>query len=338
VDQKRLDAIEALSMLRDGRISPPRTLEHYPATMYARTLLRRTLCEPFICDQEWLPAHERLVLGARMLGPAYLRLKTLATIMAVAHGARGGTAPPSGETTYDLLPEDVSLPEDLRACIAVINRKLQAAALPSTLVDREQRLLRLLAGPPTVERGGDQRSEYSHEARTERYIALLWTFVKSIFDETQVRPSAEVMRPYSDQIRVLHGLETKNALDRWCATLGFSKSQYMELVATAFAFDYLVLRNNGDCVAAAAVMDTQFWLHQAILLTGANKTIERLMHDGAALRARRDALLALGDAAPDGLRAMDFRSAAELEAFITAAVAAATGADDSATRPAGPSR
>lgn len=301
VDQKRLDAIALLEKLATAdRYKINNTIQN-PRTAFFRVLQKNIMCSPI--SNDWVDSlptisvQEKVIAtAANHLGDAYLLTRRIAFLLSTVYhftaqktqefplenhilGLPIDLLSPQGCQKYDCTLEERT---DFLIRMNQIDRLLQQHRL-NTKRDEPQdyflmhlrlwgdyRKYKLLAGPQADEE--KVASLFKHQ-EPRKYvllyiIALLWWFLAQQIAACNLQPTADSLQKHSDQFRRKFDLLTQKDTEQWLSENDMDEKKYQDLITLRCHYSDLVLGNNLDRFQLNYHDTDQFWLRDALWLTG----------------------------------------------------------------------
>jgi hypothetical protein len=289
VNQKRLDALELLTFLRD---SPPQSAAVTPVhrTSFILKLHYETTCRPFDLPDSDLPPSEHVALEAGTLGRVYPLLCRLAGLMALVHALADGirsTAmqPPANGDANSGTDFTFGLSSRTRRWAAA--RDLDAVARGQF----EERLTRIRRVVDDYDRRHGRRAakrlqrrcmfdmmrldDAYHrgrrtprsgiEAAVYRRSATLWAILDEQMERGRVEPPV-TLQSLSDEFRRKRGLEGRAATFAWRRANDLDRRGYERLVAMDARLGLVRAGSQAYALGLRALTDPTCWLLDAIRL------------------------------------------------------------------------
>jgi hypothetical protein len=99
-------------------------------------------------------------------------------------------------------------------------------------------------------------------------VAMLWWFLAQKISACNLQPSLDSLQHYSDEFRRKFNLLTREDTEQWLYENDMNEKKYQELIILCCHYSDLVLANNLDCFQLSYQDNDNFWLRDALWLTG----------------------------------------------------------------------
>jgi hypothetical protein len=288
VNQKRLDALELLTYLRD-RTTQSASVQAVHRTRFIVKLHYETTCRPFDAPESDLPPDEHVAFEAGALGRMYPLLCRLAQMMSLVHALADATdvrPPVNGGANFgadfalgssakterwamahdlDAVPR-VRFEERLRRIRRVVDDYERRHGRRDAERLRRRCMLDIMRLDDAYGRFRRARRS-SVELGVYRRIATLW----AILDEQLERARVDLpmtLQSLSDEFRRKRGLERRAATLAWRRANDLDLRGYEQLVAMDARLALVSAGSQGFALGLRALTDPTCWLLDAIRLVG----------------------------------------------------------------------
>ena len=274
VNQKRLDALELLTYLRDSKTKPA-VVHPVHRTSFIVKLHYETTCRPFDPPDIDLPPDEHVVLEARALGRIYPPLCRLAQLMAQVHALADGLPTTEARqktrrwaaTASDLDAIARQRFEERLARIRMVvddyarrhGRRETGRSQRRDMLDRS-RLGGAYRRLRQARRPGVEISVY-------RRIATLWAIVDGQLERAGVCLPV-TLQFLSDEFRRKRGLERRADTLAWWRANDLDLRGYERLVAMDARLELVSAGSHAYALGLLPLTDPTCWLLDAIRLVG----------------------------------------------------------------------
>jgi hypothetical protein len=310
VNQKRLDALELLAYIRDGKTQPA-VVPPVHRTSLILKLHYQTTCRPFDAPDIDLPPDEHVVLEAAALGGIYPPLCRLAQLMTQVHALADGLPTTEAEQSLKGGPNSRS---DFALKPAKTRRRTTAGDLDLDVVARqrfEERLGRIRMVVDDYARrhgrreaGRSQRRDMLDMSRIDdayrrlrrarqpgveisvyRRIATLWAIVDEQLERARVDLPV-TLQVLSDEFRRKRGLQGRADTLAWWRANDLDLRGFERLVAMDARLALVSAGSHAHALGLRPLTNPTCWLLDAIRLVGLDAHLKGRVRRAGARAAR----------------------------------------------------
>jgi len=314
IDQKAIDAIQALEYVAQNEITPPDINFTFPQTIYFRTLFTRMQCCPFIRDYEWLPNNERNLLNARILGSTYCDLKTATLLYAITDLTVTDMNKALKKLFTAIKLDSLNIKSNLPRFRNITNTLLKEREIKHAL----SFLLRLkkcyIQGfcQMDLKEILNQTTHNDTESLCLLLSALCWGILHQKIANLSLTVSDQTIQIYAQRLANALDIRTPEALDKWRTKNELCKKQYFELIIQFFYFDYFVLSGNNDLLHTAKMTKNYDYLHEVMTLCDAFALTNTYLNDREHIYQFEEIVTTK----PEMIKKLDFSSNIELVEWL----------------------
>ena len=300
VDQKKLDAIEALKFINyktTETIKAAKTHDSLSKTMYLKALQQKISCKPYRTFKEWLPIQEKVVQTARLLGDTYITVKYLAHLLSMTYSL--------AITEYKLENNDpIFINAEINHnhqwhVINDINRHYASGftirnkfiskyhydsnvnITPESINVNVINLMKIFSIYPTYKKLiGRKHSKNKQQIldifkldqpcyyNTLFYMAYLLEVIVSHCEGIQIKPTKDTLLRCMKMFSTQNKINSRESFETWLNSNDLGHSQFIDLMELVFYFDYFAIKNNCDVIKSYCKDDSIWWILDALYLSG----------------------------------------------------------------------
>lgn len=313
IDVKRNDAILLLKTLSSEKLElkqDPRPLAEddkiaftFNRSAFFRALQKNTACRPFSSYQSWLPLSEKVALAARYLDQPYVLIRRLAYLLAACYSiAKQRKIDPSDEElsvfmnegefeTYDCTSEErTNFLNRMHTISALLKQEQQSTDLPGRAQDYLLLLMRLSQDYSSLKKrypdinNEDLFLNQFKQSEPKKYRLMLcmahcWWFIERCALRLGLQPDFDILEDYANQFRLSNQLETTEQMQQWLSDNDLDLNSYQYLMSANVRLKFLVFENNLDVLSCSLDEDDNFWLLDALWLTGFYEKAKKILID-----------------------------------------------------------
>lgn len=289
VDQKKLDALEVLNFVKNNEFDKVNSLSRggVELSIFFRGLLSRVSCQSFPYFINQLPIFEKVAIISKVITNFTLTQRLAYLLSATYRIAKSkelvaSTVMPFGlaESRFDLnwLKSndcDVADKNDLIKRIKFINSLIET--VPDTSEQYMVYLKWLYCEPAEISLNEHDKTLTNKDYEMHKVIAVLWSVIDYLAAEKLLVPSDSEIQKLSEKFRIKRGLLTSELFNTWLMQQGVSVQDYYNFIMVLVRFDYLILRNNIDCLVNQIVVENNWWLLDALRLSDSYAESKQLL-------------------------------------------------------------
>ncbi|MDO8954573.1 MAG: TfuA-like protein [Gammaproteobacteria bacterium] len=277
VDQKRLDAIEALKFIKNIDLDSL-IAETTPPSIFFRALNRKVSCQSFPYFTNSLPITEKAGIASKLvinfsLIQRLAYLFSTAYMLALSMKLEPASKLPFGINEDDFNEQWQKLNDYSEVEGHELSNRLQCVhSLINLVPDNSEQFMAYLKWLH-CETPGITEEEFYHglpdkELKLYKIIATLWSTIDFIATEKSLNPNANEIQKFSEKFRLKRGLVTMDSFNNWLEQQHVSIQEYRDFINVLVRFDYLIVRNNIDCLIDKMVNENYWWLIDSLRISG----------------------------------------------------------------------